>query len=180
MKIEIALTVVLSVLVILGGGGCYLPGSAPLPMPTPYPVIPVVTEVTRMELGRSIATKVGVGVLIVTDHDSYRILSQPRLEALVRTYRAQNLSPSPDDLATGYEENCRRFILSSEPRTAIGVARLCPPAIAFDYGYQPGREYSWLVYVGGSPGNLGLYLVDIRRDLGFSWEVILEGSWVTI
>lgn len=162
-------------------GGCYLPGTEPLPMPIPGPVTPPATmEVARMELGRAIAQRVDVGVLIVTDQDSYKILSQERFEGLVNEYRLQYSAPHPEDPTTGYEEDARRYILRSEPRSAVGVARLRPPALALQYGYQPGQEYSWLIYVTGSSGNMSLFLVDIRRDLGFLWDGIVAGSWVAI
>ncbi len=185
MKIEIEgiLTVILSVLVILGSGGCYFPGSEPLPMPGPGPV-PVPSRMTMSgdELQRSFALRVTTNV---ENRDprflvNYVLLRADEISPLPRDWRTLEAAPHPYDPNTHYEE---RFALWVQERmgvgpVAIGTARLYPPRAAIElYGYDPNQQFSWVVFIETRDR---LWLLDLRQDLIFFWEEILDGSWVQI
>ncbi len=154
---------------------------------------PQVGEMSRTEAGRAIARRVGVGVVIILDHDSYLFVSQEKFESLLREYKASNPAPSPGaGVASTYEEKFREFVqesfpsinvktlyllsLGNFPLAAVGVAYLNPPPIAWEHGYHPGEQYPWVMYFSAECGVIRIFLVDIRREIGFEWELPPSGE----
>jgi hypothetical protein len=160
--------------------GCHIVVQGPIPgTPGPGPVpAPSREEVSRQQVMRGVAVRIGVGVMNIANFDSYQLLTPAEISALAEVWREMEPPPPPTEPAASYEEDFVARVRGGIPRAAIGVARLHPPiAAAADYGYEPWRQYSWVVFLESASR---FWLVDLRRDLAFLWEETLEGSWVAI
>lgn len=117
--------------------------------------------ITRLELGRALARKLGVGIIISVEKDFYEIVPIPKFLELLADFNPEG---SPLDAANSLVNSSK---MTFTPRAAIGVALLGPPDNAhYSVVYYASRE--------------DLYLVDpINKGL-VKWDFIIEeGAWVS-
>jgi len=158
MKIEVVVTVILAVLVSLGGGGCYYPYLAPV---SPTPTQPVYESAPGVEVGRAIARQLGVGITLSVDRDQYVLLPPQAVEGVLQAFQP---GWSQFDNVTQFRADAKALA----PSAAIGIALLGPPEEA---------RY-WAVYIDPT---LKAWLIDVHSKVILEWNFIAEqGAWVQI